>query len=146
MLYPNQTIKDNCLYIGGANTTELAKKYGTPLYVMDEDMIRETCREYKRALYDGVGENGLVLYASKAFSCRAMYRLIKEEGLGIDVVSGGELYTAMKDIHRVHQNGFTGAGFTCENVQTGAEGHICALNHSNIFNMQFFEHNGILRM
>ena len=117
MLYPNQTIKDNCLYIGGANTTELAKKYGTPLYVMDEDMIRETCREYKRALYDGVGENGLVLYASKAFSCRAMYRLIKEEGLGIDVVSGGELYTAMKEDFPPEKIYFHGNNKTADEIE-----------------------------
>jgi len=96
MLYPNQTTKDNCFYLGGVNTVELAKKYNTPLYVMDEDMIRETCREYRDTMKDALGDNALVLYASKAFSSLAMYRLIKEEGLGIDVVSGGELYTAIK--------------------------------------------------
>lgn len=96
MLYPNQTTKDNCFYIGGVNTVELAEKYKTPLYVMDEDMIRETCREYKLAIDEALGGNGLVLYASKAFSSLAIYRIMKEEGLGVDVVSGGELYTAMK--------------------------------------------------
>ncbi|MBR2742135.1 MAG: diaminopimelate decarboxylase [Clostridia bacterium] len=117
MLYPNQTIKDNCLYIGGANTVELAKEYGTPLYVMDEDMIRETCREFKRAIYDGVGENGLVLYASKAFSCRAMYRLVREEGLGIDVVSGGELYTAMKENFPPEKIYFHGNNKTADEIE-----------------------------
>ncbi len=84
------------LTIGGVDTVSLAKTYGTPLYVMDEDMIRQNCRIYKNAIdraYDG---NGLILYASKAFSCLHMYRLVQQEGLGVDVVSGGELYTALK--------------------------------------------------
>ncbi|MBQ3379410.1 MAG: diaminopimelate decarboxylase [Clostridia bacterium] len=117
MLYPNQTIKDNCLHIGGVNTVDLAKKYGTPLYVMDEDMIRDTCREFKRAIYDGVGENGLVLYASKAFSCRAMYRLVNEEGLGVDVVSGGELYTAMKENFPPEKIYFHGNNKTADEIE-----------------------------
>ncbi len=86
----------NHLTIGGVDTVSLAEKYDTPLYVMDEDMIRSNCRIYKNAIdraYDG---NGLILYASKAFSCLHMYRLVQEEGLGVDVVSGGELYTALK--------------------------------------------------
>ena len=83
------------LTIGGVAATELAKTYGTPLYVMDEDKIRTACRTYRDAIekyYDG---NGLVLYASKAFCCKQMCRIANEEGLGIDVVSGGELYTAI---------------------------------------------------
>lgn len=84
------------LTIAGADVLELKNKYGSPLYIMDEDMIRRHIREYKNALekyYDG---NGMVLYASKAFSCKYIYKLAREEGAGIDVVSGGELYTALK--------------------------------------------------
>lgn len=84
------------LTIGGCDVAELAKEYGTPLYVMDETLIRQNCRAYQEALsscYDG---NGLVLYAGKAFSSVAICKIIAEEGLGLDVVSGGELYTAMK--------------------------------------------------
>ena len=83
------------LSIGGADVTELAKEYGTPLYIMDEENIRKNCRIYADAMkkyYDG---NGLVLYASKAFSCKYMYKLAMEEGLGVDTVSGGEIYTAL---------------------------------------------------
>lgn len=83
------------LTIGGRDTVELAQTYGTPLYVMDEDEIRRACRSYRESIrkyYDG---NGLVTYASKAFCCRAVCQAVKEEGLGLDVVSGGELYTAM---------------------------------------------------
>lgn len=83
------------LEIGGCDVKELAEKYGTPLYIMDEDDIRNNCRIYADAMkkhYDG---NGLILYASKALSCKYMYRIAKEEGLGVDTVSGGEIYTAL---------------------------------------------------
>lgn len=84
------------LEIGGADCVDLAEKFGTPLYVMDEAYIRNMCRVYRDAIekyYDG---NGLVLYASKAFSCLAVYKIVKQEKIGIDVVSGGELFTALK--------------------------------------------------
>lgn len=89
------SIKNNHLYFGGADTVELAKEYGTPLYVFDEQLIREYCRDFKKSIeayYDG---NGMVLYASKAFSCKEMYRIANEEGIGVDTVSGGEIYTAL---------------------------------------------------
>ncbi|MDD5901451.1 MAG: diaminopimelate decarboxylase [Lachnospiraceae bacterium] len=82
------------LTIGGLDTAELAKEYGTPLYVMDEDLIREHCRSFRMSMEKYYNGAGLVCYASKAFSCKAIYRIVKEEGLGIDVVSAGELYTA----------------------------------------------------
>ena len=77
------------LTIGKNDTVELAKEFGTPLYVMDEDLIRENCRMYKNAMdkyYDG---KGLVLYANKAFCSLFTCKIAKEEGLGLDVVSGG---------------------------------------------------------
>lgn len=92
------------LTIGGCDTVELAKKYGTPLYVLDENVIRSTCKAYVDSFkrhYDG---KGLALYASKALSCKALCEIAKEENMGLDVVSGGELYTALK------------AGFPVENI------------------------------
>ncbi|MDE6020561.1 MAG: diaminopimelate decarboxylase [Ruminococcus sp.] len=83
------------LTIGGIDTTELAKEYGTPLYVMDEDLIRSNARSFKDSIDRFYNGNGLVCYASKAFACKEMYRVIASEGLGVDVVSGGELYTAI---------------------------------------------------
>lgn len=83
------------LEIGGMDTVELTKKFPTPVYVFDEQYIRDMCRAYKNAIdanYDG---NGIVLYASKAFSCKAIYKIIASENIGCDVVSGGELYTAL---------------------------------------------------
>ena len=83
------------LTIAGLDTVELAQKFGTPLYVFDEDSIRENCRAFKDAFDKFYNGNAKVLYASKAFSCKEMYRIVNSEGLGVDVVSGGELYTAL---------------------------------------------------
>ena len=84
------------LAMGGCDLTKIAEEYGTPAYVMDENQIRENCRVYRRSVEEYYEGNGLVLYASKALSCKAMYRIMKEEGMGVDVVSGGELYTALQ--------------------------------------------------
>ncbi len=85
---------DGALKIGGCDAIQLAKKYGTPLYVFDEAHIRNMMRVYKNTLEKYYSSNGIVLYASKAFSCMAIYAIAKAEGIGVDVVSGGELYTA----------------------------------------------------
>jgi len=82
------------LAFGGVDTVEMAKKHGTPLYLFDEDRIRERCRTYVDAMREAFGESALPLYASKAASFKQMYRIVKEEGMGTDLVSSGELYTA----------------------------------------------------
>ena len=84
------------LELGGADCVELAKQFGTPLYLFDEAYIRKMMRVYRDTLADKYEGKGLVLYASKAFSCQAIYRIADEENIGIDVVSGGELYTALQ--------------------------------------------------
>lgn len=84
------------LLFAGVDTTELAAQYGTPLYLMDENRIRVCCRAYKSALQEAFGDNARVMYASKAASFKRMYEIMREEGVGIDVVSCGELYTAVK--------------------------------------------------
>lgn len=78
------------------DTVELAKKHGTPLYVLDENVIRRQCRIYKEAATRYFGKDALPLYASKALCFTAIYKLAAEEGMGIDCVSGGELYTAKR--------------------------------------------------
>ncbi|TCP59539.1 diaminopimelate decarboxylase [Tumebacillus sp. BK434] len=95
------------LEIGGVDSTELVKTYGTPLYVYDEAMMRETIRAYKRA-FEQSGLRFEVAYASKAFCTLAMCRIIDEEGLALDVVSSGELYTALQagfPAERIHFHG-----------------------------------------
>ncbi len=88
------TNDDGHLTIGGVDTLSLAEQYGTPLYVIDEDCVRKQCRTYRDAARTSFGTDALVLYASKALCFTEMYRIAAEEGLGIDCVSGGELYTA----------------------------------------------------
>lgn len=92
------------LTIGGCDTVTLAKEYGTPVYVIDETTVRDTCRSYVKSFQNHYEGKGMALYASKALSCLELCRIIKEENMGLDVVSGGELYTASK------------AGFPMENV------------------------------
>ncbi len=96
------------LTIGGYDTVSLAQEFSTPLFVMDEEKIRKTCRMYQNSLNTYYQGRGMVLYASKAFSCKEMCRIIAEEGLGLDVVSGGELYTALQagfPTERIHFHG-----------------------------------------
>jgi len=82
------------LCFAGQDVTALADKYGTPLYLMDEDRIRERCRTYKAALCEAFGEKAAAAYASKAASFKEMYRIMKDEKMFIDVVSCGEICTA----------------------------------------------------
>lgn len=91
------------LTFAGKDVVELAQKYGTPLYIMDEEKIRENCRIYKNAFKKYFGENALPLFASKSASFKRLYEIIDQEKMGTDVVSSGEIYTALK------------AGFNLEN-------------------------------
>lgn len=83
------------LMFAGRDTVDLAQKYGTPLYLMDENKIREHMREYKTAFEKYFPADSCPEYASKAFSCKQIYRIAKEENMNIDVVSTGEIYTAL---------------------------------------------------
>lgn len=87
--------KQEHLTIGGCDTVTLAEKYGTPLFVYDVAHIRERARGFKQT-FNSLGVKNKVIYASKAFCCLAMYKLLVEEELGCDVVSAGEIYTAIK--------------------------------------------------
>lgn len=87
--------KKGHLEIGGLDTVELAEKYGTPLYVYDIALIRERAKSF-RDTFEKLGIKAQVAYASKAFSTVGMVQLVDEEGLSLDVVSGGELYTALQ--------------------------------------------------
>ena len=107
----------NHLVIGKHDTVELAKKFGTPLYVLDDDLFRKNCREYKNAIDKYYGGNGLVLYASKALCCMHTCGLANEEGLGLDVVSGGELYTAIKSNFPMDKVYFHGNNKTYEEIE-----------------------------
>ena len=87
--------KEGHLLFAGQDTVELAARYGTPVYLMDEDKIRENCRKYKKAFSKSFGSSGSVLYASKANCFKRIYEIMSEEEMGIVVVSSGEIYTAI---------------------------------------------------
>ncbi|UCZ55280.1 diaminopimelate decarboxylase [Bacillus shivajii] len=95
------------LMIGDVDTTKLVQKYGTPLYVYDVKDICDRANQFKGA-FERNGMSYQVAYASKAFSCVAMFQLVDELGLSLDVVSGGELYTALEanfPAERIHFHG-----------------------------------------
>ena len=96
MLHDNiNVLKNGHLSFGDADVVALAEKYGTPLYVTDEAKMRSNFREYKAAVEKYFGKDSLPLYASKALCYKDVYRIAMQEGIGTDVVSGGELYTAL---------------------------------------------------
>lgn len=109
MIYENLSVNEKGnLTVGGVDTTYLAEKYGTPLYVFDEDKIRDNCRGFVNSFAKYYGNNAHVHYASKAFSCVSMCKVMAEENMGLDVVSGGELVTALKagfPSNRIHFHG-----------------------------------------
>ena len=82
------------LCFAGVDVTELAAKYATPLYLLDENKIRENCRVYMEAMKAAFGHEALPLYAGKALCIKDVYRIMREENMGIDVVSSGEVFTA----------------------------------------------------
>lgn len=129
------TNENNHLQIGGVDTVELAKQYGTPLYVMDEDLIRKNCRVYKNAVDKYYNGNGLILYASKAFSCMHIYRVALQEGLGVDVVSGGELYTAMKAKFPMEKVYFHGNNKTNEEIEMAVKYGVGRIVVDNVFEL-----------
>ena len=97
ILYPHLDVNSQGhLTVDGADAVALAKEFGTPAYLLCENVIRENCRTYLRAARKAFGEDALPLYASKALCFTAVYKLVAEEGLGVDCVSGGELYTARR--------------------------------------------------
>ncbi|MGJ5674415.1 MAG: diaminopimelate decarboxylase [Nostochopsis sp.] len=83
------------LEIGGCDVTTLVQQFGSPLYILDEETLRTACRQYRESFQRYYKGESQVLYASKAWSCLAVCAIAASEGLGIDVVSGGELYTAL---------------------------------------------------
>ena len=107
-LYGTQGINETGnLTIGGVDTTALAKTYGTPLFVYDTELIRTRARGFIDT-FKKLGVTAQVAYASKAFACVAVYQLAEQENLSLDVVSGGELYTAIKagfPADRIHFHG-----------------------------------------
>ena len=116
-------IKNNTLYFDGCDTVKLAKEYGTPLFVMSETKITEKCREIKGTFLNRYVRTRAA-YASKAFLTLSMCKIIEREGLCIDVVSGGELYTAIKANFPAEKIEFNGNNKSLEEIELAVDYNI----------------------
>lgn len=114
-------LKNRHLSFAGRDTVELAKKYGTPLFLLDEDKIREKCRIYTEAFRRYFGEGSKPLYASKANSFQYLYRILREEGMGVDLVSCGEIHTALSAGYDLSEAYFHGNNKTDEDIRFAIE-------------------------
>ncbi len=119
-LFGTMDIKKEELCIGGVSSTHLCENFGTPLYVIDEQLLREKCKKYYKAFELEKGTNK-VAYAGKAFLTIAMCQVINQEGLNLDVVSGGELFTAYKSDFPMEKVLFHGNNKTIEEIKMGIE-------------------------
>ena len=124
MICNNITVENGILHFAGQDTTKLAAQYGTPLYLMDEDKIREKCRIYKAAFEKYFGPAAQPLYASKACCFKRIYEIMREEGMGIDVVSSGEIYTAKMAGFDLSQAYFHSNNKTDEDIRFAIENGI----------------------
>ena len=124
------------LTFAGLDTVALANKYQTPLYLMDEDRIRANCRLYQQAMAESFGEGSYPLYASKASSFKHMYEIMKEEGMSIDLVSSGEIYTAVKAGFPMERSFFHGNSKTDFDIAYAMD---CGVGHFVIDNFTELE-------
>ena len=112
-----QRAADGTLHFAGQSVPALAQRYGTPLYLMDEDRIRRNIRLYTGMFRECFGGNALPLYASKAASFRQIYRIVAEEGMGVDTVSVGEIHTALSAGFPAEKIFFHGDGKTDADIR-----------------------------
>ena len=135
MLCNNISVNDaGHLTFAGMDTVALANKYQTPLYLMDEDKIRANCRLYQKAMSAYLGEGSYPLYASKAASFKHMYEIMKEENMAIDLVSSGEICTAVKAGFPMERSFFHGNNKTDFDIAYAMD---CGVGHFVIDN--FYE-------
>lgn len=104
------------LSIKNHDLTDISEKFGTPIYIMDEENIRNSCKKYTQAINEYYDSKGLVLFASKSLNCKEICKIINQENMGIDVVSGGELYTAIKSDFPTSKIHFHGNNKTIEEL------------------------------
>lgn len=134
-LFGNMKTEENTLVIGGIKTTKLVEEFGTPLYVMDENLIRENCKRYFES-FNCSDKGNKVAYAGKAFLTLAICKIIEEEGLCLDVVSGGELYTAYKAGFPLEKVLFHGNNKTLEEIEMGVRLGVGTFVVDNLFEIE----------
>lgn len=127
------------LEIGGCDTIDLAEKYGTPLYVVDENEIRKNCRAFVKSIEDNYNGHGTVAYASKAFSCMEMYRICKQENMSIDTVSAGEIYTALKAGFPAERIYFHGNNKTLDEIEFALDKNVGRIVVDNLTELEKIE-------
>lgn len=126
------------LTIGGVDTLELAKKYGTPLVVYDVNRIRNQIRAFKK-VFEEEGVSYAVSYASKAFACIAMYQVANEEGAYTDVVSAGELYTALKAGFPAEKISFHGNNKSLAEIEMAVKNHVGKIIIDNFHEIELLD-------
>lgn len=131
-----QINKKGHLTIGGSDTVELAQKFGTPAYIFDENQIRRNCRDFVDSMESNYSGNGMVLYASKAFCCKEICRICAEEGMGLDVVSGGELFTALSVNFPAEKIYFHGNNKTSAELKQAVDNGVGRIVVDNIFELE----------
>lgn len=114
---------------------ELAREFGTPLYVLDEQFLRDNCRQYRRAFMERY-DKALVIYASKALATTAVFRIIEEEGLGLDVVSGGEIFTALEAGFPMEKVYFHGNNKSPQELRLALEVGVGRIVVDNLYEME----------
>lgn len=139
----------NHLTVGGYDTVELANEFSTPLYVLDEDLFRKNCRVYKNAIDKYYQGNGLVLYANKSLCTVHTCKVAAEEGLGADVVSGGELYTAIKagfPMDKIYFHGNNKTDAELEMAVSNGVGHIIVDNEYELVRLnEIAQNHGVVQ-
>jgi len=122
MLHDNLSVNaEGHLTLGGVDTVKMAEKYGTPLYLLDEDRVRANCRTYLSAMKEFFGGNSGPLLASKALSFKGIYRIAREEGMRTDLVSLGEMFTAHAAGFPLERAYFHGNNKTDRDIETAIE-------------------------
>ena len=125
MLYDNLTVNEQGhLAISGFDAEELAAEFGTPLYVLDENVVRANCRTYVNAMHECFGPESAPLYASKALCFKGIYPVVQSEGMCVDVVSPGEIYTALAAGFPASKMFFHGTNKTDADIEYGVESGI----------------------
>ena len=123
--------------IGGCDCVELAEKYSTPLYVLDEEGVRTIANEYKNA-FKGYPDINM-LYAAKAFCSQAMFNIMDSEGFGFDLVSGGEIYTAIKTGIDLKKSLFNGNNKTFDELSLAVDNNIGRISVDNFFELALLD-------
>ncbi|MBE6764451.1 MAG: diaminopimelate decarboxylase [Ruminococcaceae bacterium] len=137
LLYDNLSVNElGHLTVSGHDTVELANEYGTALYVMDEDKLRENCRKYTRTMAECFPEGSSPSYASKALSFTGIYKIVNEEGMSVDVVSCGEIYTALRAGFPAQRMYFHGSNKTLADINFAMDNNVGYFVIDNMYELE----------